>query len=602
MAAGLGLEEIARIHDYLRDRENADKKASSEARERLEDMFPDLESLDDERAAACLEALSPERWNLGAIASVLAGTLDDGREQPLDTLRGLAALEIPAEESVQKVCAQLGDAHERLTSIANTDAARAERLLQVLTEALAVHEHDGDQPCPVCGQGTFDSVWANKTKERMADLRHQADEARQALNARTLAIREARQLCAVPPAVLEKAQEVGVDAGPVVSAWDDWTAAPDGEVDLPELASRLAERATALRTAVVGLRNTARTELERRHSLWRPLQERLGEWLPLARAAQEAEARRDSVRDAQRWVREVRDGIRAERFRPVSENAQRYWEMMRQSSSVSLEAIALEGVGNRQRVDLSVSVDGADSAALGVMSQGELNTLSLCLFLARATLEESPFRFLVIDDPVQAMDPAKVDGLASVLHEVSLTRQVVVFTHDTRLRHAVRQMQVDARVIEVTRDANSHVVCKRSGGPVWQNLDDARAFLNTEEIAEQTKERVVPFFCRQAIEAACLEGVWRRHAAAGIDGTETEEAVRRALTLDGKLALFLRDDPTLAEEAVDAVVSEFGPNAGEVVRDCNSGAHAGALSMEPRILINRTKSLTDKMKKWDFAG
>ncbi len=602
MAAGLGLEEIARVHDYLRDRQNADKKASSEARESLDELLTDLESLDDERAAACVEALSAEPWKLDSIAAVLAGTLDDGGEQTLNTLRGLTALEMPSEEAVQEVCGKLGEAHKQLNAIGGTDAARAERLLQVLTEALAVHEHDGEQPCPVCGQGTIDGAWASKTSERMADLRRQANEAQQALKSRTVAIKEARQLCGVPPAVLGRAQEVDVDASSVISAWGDWNATPDGEVDLPELANRLADRAEALRTAVRGLRETARLELEHRHSLWRPLRERLATWLPQGRAAQEAEARRNAVREGQRWVREVREDIRAERFHPVSETAQRYWEMMRQNSRVSLQAVALEGVGNRQRLDLSVSVDGADSAALGVMSQGELNTLSLCLFLSRATLEESPFRFLVIDDPVQAMDPAKVDGLASVLHEVSLTRQVVVFTHDTRLRHAVRQMQVDARVIEVTRDANSHVVCKRSGGPVWQNLDDARAFLNTEGIAQQTKERVVPFFCRQAIEAACLEGVWRRHAAAGIDGTETEEAVRRALTLDGKLAFFLRDDPTLAGEAVDAVVSEFGPNAGEVVRDCNSGAHAGALSMEPRILINRTKSLTDKMKKWDFAG
>ena len=236
------------------------------------------------------------------------------------------------------------------------------------------------------------------------------------------------------------------------------------------------------------------------------------------------------------------------------------------------------------------------------MSQGELNTLSLCLFLARATLDESPFRFLVIDDPVQAMDPAKVDGLASVLHEVSLTRQVVVFTHDTRLRHAVRQMQVDAHIVEVTRDANSHVVGKRRGGPVWQNLDDARAFLKTEGIAERTKEKVVPFFCRQAIEAACIESIWRRRTAVGIDRSETEAAIGRALTLDGKLALLLLDDPQLANAAMDIVTQEFGDKAGRVVADCNSGSHAGPLSMELRTLISSTKTLTDKIKKWDSTG
>ena len=35
----------------------------------------------------------------------------------------------------------------------------------------------------------------------------------------------------------------------------------------------------------------------------------------------------------------------------------------------------------------------------GVMSQGEVNALALSLFLLRARLPSSPFRFLVIDDP-----------------------------------------------------------------------------------------------------------------------------------------------------------------------------------------------------------
>ncbi|MFJ6298392.1 hypothetical protein ACIQJX_34200 [Streptomyces griseoviridis] len=56
-------------------------------------------------------------------------------------------------------------------------------------------------------------------------------------------------------------------------------------------------------------------------------------------------------------------------------------------------------------------------------------------FLPRTFLPENPFRFLVIDDPVQSMDPAKVDGLARVLAE---HRQVVVDTHDTRLPQALK--------------------------------------------------------------------------------------------------------------------------------------------------------------------
>ena len=72
-----------------------------------------------------------------------------------------------------------------------------------------------------------------------------------------------------------------------------------------------------------------------------------------------------------------------------------------------------------------MTVDGVAGAALGVMSQGELHALALSLFLPRATLAESPFRFVVIDDPVQSMDPARVDGLAKALEDIARTRQVL---------------------------------------------------------------------------------------------------------------------------------------------------------------------------------
>lgn len=56
--------------------------------------------------------------------------------------------------------------------------------------------------------------------------------------------------------------------------------------------------------------------------------------------------------------------------------------------------VQLVGSGTQRRVNLDVTVDGSDANALGVMSQGELHALALALFLPRATMAESPFRFL----------------------------------------------------------------------------------------------------------------------------------------------------------------------------------------------------------------
>ncbi len=84
----------------------------------------------------------------------------------------------------------------------------------------------------------------------------------------------------------------------------------------------------------------------------------------------------------------------------------------------------------------------------------------------------------------QAMDPAKVDGLARVLEDVARNRQVIVFTHDERLPESVRRQQIEARVIEVNRRANSIVECRPIRDPVGQYLEDARALTLTEDIPD----------------------------------------------------------------------------------------------------------------------
>ncbi len=101
----------------------------------------------------------------------------------------------------------------------------------------------------------------------------------------------------------------------------------------------------------------------------------------------------------------VHDAPEYARFQPIKEKVKGIWELLRTRSSVELEDVTFEGKATSRKVSLDVTVDGTEGAALGVMSQGELHSLALALFLPRATLEASPFRFLVIDDPVQSMDP-----------------------------------------------------------------------------------------------------------------------------------------------------------------------------------------------------
>ena len=102
----------------------------------------------------------------------------------------------------------------------------------------------------------------------------------------------------------------------------------------------------------------------------------------------------------------------------------------------------------------------------------------------------------MIDDPVQSMDPAKVEGLARLLAWVGKDRQVLVFTHDDRLPEAIRRLQLPGVIWEVTRREGSVVELTENDDPVSRFLDDARALARTTELPEDARAVVVAGFCR----------------------------------------------------------------------------------------------------------
>jgi hypothetical protein len=204
------------------------------------------------------------------------------------------------------------------------------------------------------------------------------------------------------------------------------------------------------------------------------------------------------------------------------------------------------------------------------MSQGELHSLALSLFVPRATLPESPFRFIVIDDPVQSMDPARVDGLARVLEGASADRQVMVFTHDDRLAEAVRRLDIAAEIVEVTRRDASVVELRRALDPVGRYLEDALAVAGTAGLPSSAAARVVPGLCRLALEAACMEVVRRRRLSRGERYGDVERALAEAGRLVRLLALALFDDAERGGEALPRLQRDAGAPLAEAARLCDA--------------------------------
>jgi hypothetical protein len=272
---------------------------------------------------------------------------------------------------------------------------------------------------------------------------------------------------------------------------------------------------------------------------------------------------------------------------------------MRLQSNVDLTAIKLEGTGRAQAVGLEVTVDGKPAGALGVMSQGELNSLALSLFLPRASLAESPFGFVIVDDPVQAMDPARVEGLARVLQRTAKTRQVIVFTHDDRLPEAVRRLQIEHDQLDVLRRANSVVEVRTGYEPVDAYLKDAQALMSTARhggIPDAVILRVVPGFCRAAIEASCIEVVRKRRLKRGDRHAEVEQLLEANKGLNKLMALALYDDADRAGEVATTIRNKWKDETLEVYKACQSGAHGDFVGDLGRF-VSRAGTFTGQIRK-----
>ena len=566
----LGLEDLVEAQGALQEARRSREKALKDATDARGGLLDRLRAVDDPRARQVVAAVEGKEWDLGAVEEVLAGAAPPGGgAAEVDVLRGIASLEPPEPARVTAVAAEMRAAAAALKEAAGTAAARSRDAAALLDLALGYHAAHGDGDCPVCGRkGALDRAWSAKQRTAAARLREAAQEADAVHERAEAARRQWEGLATLKADVLTRAAEVGLDLGELVGALGAWVKA--GSIaDLGKLAEHVEAASGPLREAIVRLRDAARAALGRKEDAWRPVAAEVATWLAGAREAVRGAGDLKRLKPAEAWLKKAAAGIRDDRFAPIAESAAGIWQHLRQQSHVELGRIQLTGEGTRRRVALDVTVDGVEGAALGVMSQGELHSLALSLFVPRATLPESPFRFIVIDDPVQSMDPSRVEGLARVLEGASADRQVLVFTHDDRLPEAVRRLDIAAEIVEVTRREASVVELRRALEPVGRYLEDALAVAGTADLPSSAAARVVPGLCRLALEAACMEVVRRRRLTRGEPHAEVERALGETVRLMRLFALAVFDDAGREGDVLPRLEKEGGPELAQTLRHCS---------------------------------
>jgi ABC-type lipoprotein export system ATPase subunit len=597
LSAVLGLEDFDAVTARLRGARLALGKTEKTEKADRAALRARLGDVEDIRASTIAEQLAKRTPDLDAVEQLV--TEESGPEVNTAALRALAAIEVPAAASIRERVGLLVTATTEVAALESTDAERRDALARLLTDALAFHERHGDaQTCPVCGTNdVIDPGWSLRTQVEVQELQRLSQDLR---TARATETQRRRDLDALFPSTLPGTlraaggtEDAELDPDNGLSAWDTWAELLRAEPE--RVASEGEAVAVQLAALVMPLRDTAEATLEARKDAWRPVQADVLAWLALARRTIRDKESIVAIKSAEEWMAGLTADLRRERLGPIVGAAQANWSELRHESNVALGNVELRKQGTQRFAAFDVTVDGTESSAFGVMSQGELSALAISIFLPRASLPESPFGFMVIDDPVQSMDPAKVDGLARVLAGAADGRQVVVFTHDERLPEAVRRLAIDARIIHVKRRAASKVELVLGRPPSDRYIGEAYTLAKTTDLPDEVRARVVPGFCRSAVEAACAARIRRRLIGAGTPHADVEQTLAEPRTLTAWLADTFELSIAQGADISDRVRRIAGDDAVSALKTMRKGAH-GAVNADAVELVRSTKRLVTALE------
>lgn len=168
LALGLGeltaakgrINQRVKTAGYPREREKA---VRTSLRASLEQAL--AEGADDERITTALDKFATKsvRKNV-ALAEARELAVGGGTDTSTKALEAIVALEVPAEDVVMAAVAELREADRQVAEGAHETTRFEQTQRELLTRALELHEHAGDQACPVCGEGRLDDTWRTRVE------------------------------------------------------------------------------------------------------------------------------------------------------------------------------------------------------------------------------------------------------------------------------------------------------------------------------------------------------------------------------------------------------------------------------------------------------
>lgn len=344
---------------------------------------------------------------------------------------------------------------------------------------------------------------------------------------------------------------------------------------------------------------------------WARVRQQIDQWLRIVEQDRVSYARGLHAerlgKVVEQWTRDTRSAL----FDPISARVVEYWAELNNDSDLQVTQVKLSG-GIRQARKVAISLAFGDTKvapgpdAPKVLSTGQRNALTLATYLPRATQPDSPFRFLVLDDPIHAFDGDRVRYLARVLGTLSKSYQIIVLTHDERLWHELRALGEHPLHIRLTRPpgSSSTVQVKDVTYPGMGLLEDLERVLGAEANkplgTEAAQVIMILTMCRQALDTEVgtqVEILGRR------SGLSSERiAADREQAGDTRSQLVLLNNYAAKVGLSPLVLDQYESTISALNRAAHGGAPSAPKASQRRTWINDTRKMLKIIRRMDVGS
>jgi DNA repair exonuclease SbcCD ATPase subunit len=157
--------------------------------------------------------------------------------------------------------------------------------------------------------------------------------------------------------------------------------------------------------------------------------ERSNDWLKLQNKADEFKKFAEKVKDIRLAIKKASTDEAKNKIESVKEKISKYFTTIanhRMISQINFEVSEDPRTGGN-----SYEFNDQDGKnIIPILSQGNLNALALSIFLALAESQDSPFNFLIFDDPSQSLGSYEKSKFLEILNKIGEKRNLILSTMD----------------------------------------------------------------------------------------------------------------------------------------------------------------------------